>query len=205
MPFSSVSSVPSLDRLSCLKEVGVGVGGNMRNNSSEVLFKSFLPEATVSSPGIGRDVHSMVLSTLHFLSQPQCHPTLKVSWKKWFSRDCHYAWQKHASLCLFTVARRGSCGPTRKMDLAPHPAVSLVLQGGDAETFPQALSLNSLGPLPRDSGKVHVSQPPLPRDSGRVHVSQPYRRMDMARDLCNLNLLSNRIQFFFKIKCLSTG
>ena len=37
----------------------------------------------------------------------------------------------HASFCLLPVARKGSCGPTREVDLAPHSVVGLVLQIGD--------------------------------------------------------------------------
>ena len=51
----------------------------------------------------------------------------------------------HASFPPLTVARRGSCGPTRKLiGLAPHPVVGLVLQTGDAEKFPQALGFECL-------------------------------------------------------------
>ena len=34
--------------------------------------------------------------------------------------------------------------PTRKLNLAPHPVVGLVLQVGDAEKFPRALCFESL-------------------------------------------------------------
>ena len=37
----------------------------MMDNSAEILFQSFLQEALVSSSGIGRDVHSFVLSIQH--------------------------------------------------------------------------------------------------------------------------------------------
>ena len=50
----------------------------------------------------------------------------------------------HASFRLLTVARRGSCGPTRKLIL-------LVLQIGDAEKLPQAFGLKSLSPFHRVS------------------------------------------------------
>ena len=42
-------------------------GGGKRDDSAEIIYQSFLPEAFVSSSGIGRDVHSLVLSILHFL------------------------------------------------------------------------------------------------------------------------------------------
>ena len=37
---------------------------------------------------------------------------------------------------LLIVAIRCSCGPTWKLNFAPHPVVGLVLQAGDAEKFP---------------------------------------------------------------------
>ena len=52
------SSVQSLDRL--------GLQGDMRDDSAEMLFQSFLQEALVSSYGMGRDVHSL-MSVQHFL------------------------------------------------------------------------------------------------------------------------------------------
>ena len=48
------SSVQFLDRL--------GRQGNMTDDSARILFKSFLQEATVQSSGMGRDVHSLMLS-----------------------------------------------------------------------------------------------------------------------------------------------
>ena len=57
------SSVQSLDRLDRR--------GNMRDGSVEILFQSFLQEALVNSSGMGRDVHSLMLSIHHFLCRPQ--------------------------------------------------------------------------------------------------------------------------------------
>ena len=64
------SSVQSLDRL--------GRRGDMRSDSAEILFQSFLLEALVSSPGMGRDVHSLMLSMQHFLCRPRRRPPSKV-------------------------------------------------------------------------------------------------------------------------------
>ena len=42
--------------------------GDMGDDSAEILFKSFLQEAFMSSSGMDRDVHSlMMLSIQHFL------------------------------------------------------------------------------------------------------------------------------------------
>ena len=73
------SSVQSFDRL--------GRWGDMRDNSADLLFPSFLQEAPVSSSGMGRYVHSLMLSILHFLCWPQNHPPSKVAWRC-FWRGC---------------------------------------------------------------------------------------------------------------------
>ena len=42
--------------------VGGGEGGDIWDDSAEILFQSFLLDALVSSSGMGRDVHSLMLS-----------------------------------------------------------------------------------------------------------------------------------------------
>ena len=48
----------------------------MRHDSAQILFQAFLQEAIVSSSGVGRDVHSLTLSSQYLLSQPQYCPLL---------------------------------------------------------------------------------------------------------------------------------
>ena len=85
---------------------------------------------------MSRDVHSLMLSQQQFL----CRPPMvleRLSWRVICSN--------HLSFLLLTVARRGSSGAhTKKVDLAPHSVVGLVLQVGDVEKFLQALGLESL-------------------------------------------------------------
>ena len=113
----SNSSVQSLYRF--------GRRGDMRDDSAEILFQSFLQEALVSSSGMGRDVHSLILSAQYFLGQPGRRPPSNVPWMMVLERP---SWRvtcpNHASFCLLTVARRGSC-PKRKLILLC--AQSLVL------------------------------------------------------------------------------
>ena len=45
----------------------LGYRGNMRNDSAEILLLPFLQEAVVSSSGMGRDVHSLMLSIQNLL------------------------------------------------------------------------------------------------------------------------------------------
>ena len=51
---------------------------DMRDDSAEILFQSFLWEALVSSSGMGRDVHTLMLSIQHLLCQPQRCPSSTV-------------------------------------------------------------------------------------------------------------------------------
>ena len=44
-----------------------GGEGVMRDDSPEIFFQSFLQEALVSSSGMGRGVHSLMLSIQYFL------------------------------------------------------------------------------------------------------------------------------------------
>ena len=60
------SSVLSLGRF--------GRREDIRDYSAEILFQSFLQEAMVSSSGIGRDVHSLMLTIQPFLCRPHHHP-----------------------------------------------------------------------------------------------------------------------------------
>ena len=43
--------------------------GDMTDDSAENLFQLFLLEAVVSSSGMGREVHTLMLSVQHFLRQ----------------------------------------------------------------------------------------------------------------------------------------
>ena len=50
----------------------------MRDDSTQIFFQSFLQEALVSRSGMGRDVHSLMLSIQHFLCRPRRRPASKV-------------------------------------------------------------------------------------------------------------------------------
>ena len=104
------SSVQSLYRM--------GRRGDMRDNSAEILFQIFLQEALVGSSGMGRDVHSLMLSIQHFICWPQRRPFSRVPWMMVLQR---LSWRvtcpNHASFRLLTATRRDSCGPTRTLIL----------------------------------------------------------------------------------------
>ena len=72
------SSVHFHDRLGRLGEVGGGGAEDMRDDSAEILFQSFLHEALVNGSGVGSDVHSLKLSIQHFLCRPRRRLSSKV-------------------------------------------------------------------------------------------------------------------------------
>ena len=63
----------SLDRL--------GRRGDMRDDSAEILFHSFLQEAPVGSSGMGRDVYSLMLYIQNFFLPTTASPTLQGALK----------------------------------------------------------------------------------------------------------------------------
>ena len=89
------SSVQSLDPL--------GHQEDMRDDSAEILFQSFLQEALLSSSSMGKDARSLMLSIQHFLCQPRHRPPSKVPWRMVL------CWRvtcpKHASFHLLTVSK----------------------------------------------------------------------------------------------------
>ena len=131
------SSVQSLDRL--------GRRGDMTYDSAKTLCQSFLQKALVSSPGIGRDVHSLMLSIKPLLCWSQCHPSSTMPWRMVLERLLwHVTCLNHSSFCLLTVARRGSCVPARKFILLRNQSLVLCSEGGDVEKVPHALGFESL-------------------------------------------------------------
>ena len=100
-------SVQSLDRL--------GRRGGMRDDSAEILFQSFLQEALVSSSDRGRAVHSLVfVHPTTFPLPTTASPTLQVAVERLLWRVTR---RSNESFRLSTVARRGPCGPIRKLTL----------------------------------------------------------------------------------------
>ena len=56
----------------------MGHQGDRTDDSADIVFHCFLQEAIVSSSGMGRHVHSLMLSLQHFLCRPQRRPSSKV-------------------------------------------------------------------------------------------------------------------------------
>ena len=143
--------------------------GDVRDNSAEILFQSFLLEALVSRYGMSRYVHSLMLSIQHFLRQPWHHPPSKMPWRMVLER---LSWHVNAQTMPVSVSWQSPASflwTHKEVDLTPHRVVGLVLQVGDMEKFPHALGLGSLDPFLASAS--------------RVHVSQSQRRMEVTRDL----------------------
>ena len=105
------SSVQSLDRL-----------GRSGDELSEILFQTFLREATVSSSGMNRDVSLFDGSHLALFPLPAtASPNLQGALYRMVTE--RLLWRaictNHTCSRLLTVAERGSCGPTRNLIPAP--------------------------------------------------------------------------------------
>ena len=53
----------------------------------------------------------------------------------------------HCKFPSLDICQEGFQWTHKRVDLAPHPVIGLVLQRGDAEKFPQALGFESLDPF----------------------------------------------------------
>ena len=96
----------------------------MRDDSAEIIFQYFLQEALVSSSGMGRDVHSLMLSFQHFLCQP------RIARPTW----CPEGWLGEA-VVVCDMPEPCKFGPSldscqkrfmwthKKVDLAPHSLI----------------------------------------------------------------------------------
>ena len=99
----------------------------MRDDSAEILFQSFLQETHVSSSGMGRYVHPLLLSIQHFLCRSRRCPPSKVPRRMAFER---LSWRVTClNLVRFRLDRchKKILWTHREVHLAPHPVVRLVL------------------------------------------------------------------------------
>ena len=154
MPSQAVfSSVQSLDQF--------GRRWDLRDDSAEILFQSFLQEALVNRSRMGRDVHSFDVVHPAFPLSTMASSTLQGAMKDGFGEavmacDMPKLCKKKQSE-LVALNRQvtqqlpslDSCQKTflwthKKDDLAPHLGVGLVFQLGESEKFPQTFGFESL-------------------------------------------------------------
>ena len=69
---------------------------------------------------------SSIFSANHTITHPPRCPERRFD-ERWKRLSWRVTCPNHANFCLLTVARRGSCGPTRKFDLVLHPVVGPVV------------------------------------------------------------------------------
>ena len=79
-----VSVISSVQSGTLTDSVVGGGGGDMTDDSADILFQSFLQQAVVSTSGMGRAVHFLTMSIQHFLCRPQRRPPSKVPLKDVF-------------------------------------------------------------------------------------------------------------------------
>ena len=145
-------AVQSLDQL------GPWEGGGDKLSRDSLPVFVFLQEAIVSSSSMGRGVHTLMLSIQHFLHRQRCRPPRCP--EGWFGEAvvaCDLP-KPCKSFSLDSCQKR-FLWTHKEVDLAPHSVVSLVLQVGDAEKFPQTFGFESLDPFCQSASRVHVSQP----------------------------------------------
>ena len=133
-----VSSVQSLEQM--------GRRGDIRDDSAEILFQSFLRETFVSSSGIGRSVHSLMLSIQHFLCRPRRRSPSKVP-RRMFCGGCHGVWHARTMQIFLSsqLPEEVLVDPQGSWSCSA-PVVGLPLQVGDTEKFPR---------LKRQNFKLH--------------------------------------------------
>ena len=134
----------------------------MADDSAEILSRCLLQKAIVSSSGMGRDVHSLMLSIQLFLCHPyMASPTLQGDLKDGFGEAvvlCDML--EPCKLPPLNSYQKRFLWTHKEVDLAPHPVVGLVLRVEDAEKFPQALGFERLDLfLSESASRVHISQP----------------------------------------------
>ena len=118
----------------------------MTDDLVEILFQSFQQKAIVSSSGIGKDVHSLVLSIQHFLCRKPASPILQGALKDGFGEAgvaCDIP-----EPCKFPSSdscQKRFLWTQKEVYLAPNPVIGLMLQVGDTENFPQALGFRKPG------------------------------------------------------------
>ena len=114
-------------------------GGNMTDDSAEILSQSLLQETLVSSTGMARNVHSVLSSNQHFLSRPRRRPP------SGFGEPVGACdMPEPCKLPSIDSCQKKFLWTQKDVDLALQPVLDLVLQVGEAKKFSQTLSLENL-------------------------------------------------------------
>ena len=108
------------------------IGGDMTDDSAEILFQSFLQEVIVSRSGVGRDVQFLVLYIQYFLCRPRRRLPFQGDLKDGFGVVACDMPEPCKFPSIDSCQRRFLWTDT-EVDLASHSVVGLVLQVGDAE------------------------------------------------------------------------
>ena len=107
---SLVCSVQSLKRFGRLESE------RSLQTIQQILFPIFPQEAILSNSGIGRDVHSLLLSIQHFLLRNTASPTRQNAPRDGLVEAVVAAGMSEP-FELSSLPTRGSCGPARKLVL----------------------------------------------------------------------------------------
>ena len=99
------------------------------DDSAEILFKSFLQEALVSSSGMGKDVHFLMLSIQHVLCRPRHRPPSQGALKDGFGEAvvaCNMP--EPCEFPYLDSCQKNFLWVRKEVGFAQHPVVGLVLQ-----------------------------------------------------------------------------
>ena len=120
----------------------------------------------MSSSGMGRNIHSFMLSIQHFLCRTRRRPPFKV--KEGLREAVVASWPEPCKVSSLDSRQKMFLRTHKEVALAPHLVFDLWPQVGDAEKFPQALGFESL------------KQFFFSESASRVHVLQPQKRMEVS-------------------------
>ena len=149
------------------------VGGvvGMKDDSAEIFFQYFLQKAPVSSSGMGRDVHSLMLFIQVFPCRPRRRPPSKVPWRMVLERlSWHVTCTSHTSsnfwpfmlisaLMLFVLLFMISLFSVMTSNpYAVALSMSLLVRSRSSPLLPFIRSMSSA------NRRLHVSLPPMEMD-----------------------------------------
>ena len=113
----------------------------------------------MSRSGMGRDVHSSMLSSQHFLCRPRRRPPSKVPEGCFGEAIVACDMPEPCKFPSLDSCQKGFMWTHKEVDLAPHQVAGLVLEVGDTEKFPQTFGFEGLDPFFQSASRVHLSQP----------------------------------------------
>ena len=148
---------------------------------------------------MGRAVHSLTLSIGYYLCRPRRCPPSKMPRGMVLERTLwRVTCPNHASFRLLTVARRGSCGPTRKLVLLRTQSLTLCSKEEMRRSFLRYLVSKACILFSEWASRVHVS---ATEEDGR-HTILEHLELACEDGQSGLVLQMARKSYFFVCSCV---